>query len=631
MRLIDFNELPRTTRERFVRSLVSDSPAARPLCKRTSKPRSRLAWVVLVVVVVVAIVGLSQAHFGAAHAPVQDRRFLGGYVLFWAALGLALSMLARRRAIAGSLPFTPGVYVFPLDLVDARTRDLELHPLSELQALDPVHHTKGGKYTHSTLWFVFPTKSFAFEIRGLAAATQQLTAVQAARENLAAALQRGSLDELSPFDPFADARARSFEPAHDHGLLARGRPMWTRFIWALTVIVGLLGGVGWWRLRNWQSDEWAFRRLESDPDIALVDAYLHGGGLRAAEVKSVVLPRARLAEAKKEPDGAERAVAIERFLLAYPKSAVEEEARAALADALHADFLTQKTVSGLRAFIARWPDARDVPAANVKIRDLYRETIDDFQTHANAADKSVVPIVLGLLTYSEEQARPIEVRFRRRGAATLASADSLLAKGLLDDDGPTPGGNAEVSPHLGGPDASRREAALVVGLERSFATVFPAGVVALKLGPPLEEAEAPPPGTRPLADVSAPTIVIDYEVGWAGTTYVARDSRRRYLGVSVRFDLAVQIPNEARVLALSIKVEPPETFPIDDVTHDPIFQALVPPGPRSASSNDSGVYGVMLLRAFDQMAARMMSVVFEPRTAAARAPLDPGAPPVAAQ
>src|SRR5690606_22444062 len=120
-----------------------------------------------------------------------------------------------------------------------------------------------------------------------------------------------------------------------------------------------------------------------------------------------------------------------------------------------------------------------------------------------------------------------------------------------------------------------------------------------------------------LADVSAPTMVVDYEVGWAGTTYVTRDSRRRYLGVFVRFDLAIQVPKDARVLSFATKVEPAEAFPLEYVPEDPIFQALVPPptAPGAATSlEDSRVYGVMLLRAFDQMAARLMPVFFEPRT-----------------
>lgn len=222
VRSIDFNDLPRTTRERFVRSLVSASPAARPICQRVSKQRSPAGWYLLLVLAAAALGGLGCWRFGAIDAPVQDRRLLGGYVAAGAALVLSASMLARRRAIRGSLPFAPGVYVFPLDLVDARTRQLELYSLSELQSLDPVHHSHKGRYTHSSLWLVFPTRSFVFEARGQYTVDAQLAAVRRAREALAAATHRGTLDDLASLDPFIDARAQL--RAGERPRAARARP-----------------------------------------------------------------------------------------------------------------------------------------------------------------------------------------------------------------------------------------------------------------------------------------------------------------------------------------------------------------------------------------------------------------------
>jgi len=312
--------------------------------------------------------------------PVQDRRWLAFYITAWALIGLALAMLGRRSALRGSLPFQPGTYVFPLDLVDARTRELELYPLSELQSLDPVHHTKGGRYTHSTLWFVYPEKSFVFEIHGQDQAESQLHAVQNARQILMAAIQRGDLSELLPFDPFADARASNWMPMNDFGLLAKGRPGWTRFIWAITLMIGLAAGVGTWRARNHFSDQRVYARLEARPDIAQADSYVKGGGLRASEVQSSIIPRAKLAEAKKET-GEKRIVALDKFLKAYPKSAVEVEARALFRDALHEQFLAQTSVSGVRAFIQAYPSAPDAYQGQVKIKELYDQShvIRDFR------------------------------------------------------------------------------------------------------------------------------------------------------------------------------------------------------------------------------------------------------------
>jgi hypothetical protein len=620
VRQIDFNELPRATRERFIQSLMSDVPASAPLCRRTVRPRSKAGWYVLVVVALIAIGGLAVPRFGRLDAPVEDRRFLGGYVIASAVLGLGLSGIARRRALGGALPFTPGVYVFPLDLVDARTREIGLYSLTEMMSIEPAHHQKNGVYTHSNVWFVFSTESFTFEIKGREQADALVAKVQGARQIAASAIQRGALHELAALDPFAEARARNFDPAHDYGLLARDAPIWTRFVWAITIVSGLLIGVAAWRGRNWVSDARAFSRLQQKPDAVTAKAYLDGGGLHGAEVKNTILPRAQLIRAKAET-GLKRAEALERFLKEYPRSTVDAEARGALAEVLHTHYLAQTTVAGLRAFVLRWPAAADVTAARSKIHELYQETLADFRQHANVTDKSVVPVVEAMLAWAEERGTPLDVRFRRRMATTLAPTDKLLTKNLLDDDGPSKNGNAEVSPlFASAASTAAREATLVRGLERGFKRVFPADVVPLRAAAPLEDAPGKP--ALPLPEVPLPTIAVDYEIGWSGVTYVARDRGRRFLGLFVKFDVAVQVPKEPRVLSFSLKVEPPESFPVDaraDASAPRAPNEPSEPLPRSPHDDDH-VYDTMILRAFEHMSAALVNVFFEPRAAATRAP-----------
>jgi len=610
VRQIDFNELPRSTRERFVRSLVSSSPISAPICSRIVKRRSATVWYLLLAASLLALAGLAIPSFGSILAPVQDRRFLAGYVVACAVLGLSLACIAKRRALAGSLPFAPGVYVFPLDLVDARTRELALHPMSDLISVEPVHHQKKGVYTHSVLWLVFPADSFTFEVKSREKAEAIVARLQEARLAAIAATQRNELLSLASIDPFTDARARNFEPAHDHGLLARDAPIWTHFVWAITIVSGLVLGVAAWRVRNWQSDARAFARLLASPDEATADAYVAAGGLRVADVKSTVVPRARLDAAKAET-GEKRLEALDRFLRDHPGSAFEAEARAALTEALHAHFLAQTTVGGLRAFVARWPSSPDVPVARAKIAELFRATIADFRQHANTSDKAVVPVVEALLAWAEAHDDPVEVRFRRRAMTSLPGTEYLLGEGLLEDGGPVQGGNARLAPHFLVPPAiAARDAMIVAGLGRSLRGVFPADVIALRAGPPLEET-----AEMPLPEVTAPTFVVDYEIGWTGATYVARDRARRFVGLYVNVDVAVQVPREPRVLSFSLRVDPPETLPIHSR----------PAGRDGADveRDDERVYDAMLLRAFEDGAASLLPVFFEPSTAEARAPRQP--------
>ncbi len=614
MRQIDFNQLPRATRERFIQSLMSDTPASAPICRRTVPPRSVVGWYVLAFASFAAIIGLAIPRFGGLESPVEDRRFLAGYVVASALLGLGSSCIARRRALGGALPFPPGVYVFPLDLVDARTRELGLYSLTEAMSIEPAHHQKKGVYTRSNVWFVFGAASFTFEIEGRERASELVAKVQGARQIAVAAIQRNELHELAAIDPFAEARARNFEPASDYGLLARDAPIWTRFIWAITIVSGLGLGVAAWRGRNWASDARAFSRLQAMPDAAAGKAYLDGGGLHIGQVKHTILPKAQLITAMNET-GVKRVEALEALLKERPRGAVDAEARAALADALHAEYVARTTVAGLRAFVHRWPAAADVAAARAKIHELYQATLLDFRQHANVSDKSVVPVVEAILAWAEERGTPLDVRFRRRMAPTLGPTDELLAKNLLDDDGHAKNGNAEVSLHFASAEGrAAREAVFVQGLERGFKRVFPADVVPLRTAAPLEDLPGKP--ALPLPDVTLPTIAVDYEVGWSGVTYLARDRGRRFLGLFVTFDVAVQVPKEPRVLAFSLKVEPPESFPVeaeDRPANGPASGA--PPEPN----DDSHVYDTMILRAFEHMSAGLVNVFFEPRTATSRA------------
>lgn len=588
---------------------MSDAPASQPIVSKIVKARSAAPLWILFVLSILVVAGLAIPKFGTISSPVQDRRYLGGYVAATALFGFSLSRLVRRRSLAGSLPFVPGVYVFPLDLVDARTRELGLYSLTELNSLEAVHHQRGGAYSHSILWFVFPTASFTFEAQGQERADHLVAKIQGARQIAMSAMQRGELYELAAIDPFAEARARNFEPAHDHGLLARDAPIWTRFIWAITILSGLVLGVAGWRVRNWQSDAWAYKKLVAQPDVRAAQIYVNGGGLRAGDVKSTIIPRAQLSSARAITDGQKKADALEQFLKDYPKSAIDQEARAALADAIHAQFTEQTTVAGLRAFIKRWPASPDVPAAKTKMRDLYRETLADFHAHANVSDKNVVPIVDAILAWADENEAPIDVRFRRRSSSTLPLTDRLLAKNLLDDDGVAArNGNAEISPVWS--DLNTRESALVAGLQRSFRKVFPYDVVPLRVGQPLED--TPGKAALPLPDLTVPIFAVDYEVTWSGTTYLARDRSRRYLGLTVKMDVAVQVPKVDRVLSFALRAEPPDSLPIDD------GDTKLSDGTR----DDARIYDAMLLRAFESppAASKLALVIFEPKTALARAP-----------
>lgn len=611
MERVDFNDLPRTTRERFVRSLVSDSPVARPICQRVAAARTAGLWYLLVGSGAAALAVVTWIRFGAPDAPVQDVRFIGGYVGAWAAIALGLSMIARRGAIKGSLPFAPGVYVFPVDLVDARTRRLVLYPLTTLKAFDVVHHEGKGGYTRSTLRFVFPTTTFTFESKKRDRAEAEARAVEEAKAKIASVLATGgSLAGLAAIDPFADARARKFAPARDHGLLARGRPSWTQYIWVITVVAALAFGALSWASRNAFSDEAAFARISSALDVNLADAYAKGGGRRAAEVASVVVPRAALAAARQKSTPTERADALASVLQRFPRSGVDAELRAALAEAQHAVFTEQAGApAGLQAFVARFPAAADVPAAKKALAEIYQRALAEFTKRADTADRSSTSLVPVVLAYAEATGNPVEVRVRGHHAPSLAEADKYVASDAHRGESETVSGAVVADTAL--------QATLVVALERTLDRVFHAHVVPLRLGAPLD-GPAPIPGTPPLAEVTAPTIVVDYQASWGRATYASPDPRARFVGVVVSFDVAVQVPNQTRVIHFATTVDPPETLPFEYAVLDPAFAPILAATSSKDHTIDRHAYTAMLVRSFDQLASRWANAFVKPVTAASK-------------
>jgi hypothetical protein len=588
---LDFNLLPRISRERFIRALAADPPHVAPICSRREERRGTKGWYILIALSLGAAVAAGAMQFGSTSAPVQDRRFLAVYVVTCACLGLAVASIVRARVLADVLPFQAGVYVLPVDVVDASTKELGIFSLVELVSVEPVHHQRSGVYSHSTLALRFPETTFAFDVRGLAYADGLAMRIDEARESLTKAIQRGRVDDLHGVDPFAEARRRGFQPVDEPGLRAREAPIWARFVWAIALVSGLLPGVGVWRARNAISDERAFAQIASKPDEATANAYLRAGGLRGADVKRVVLPRLQLVAAQKLPSATERATAIEAFAKAHRGTELEAKANAALAAALHAVFLEQTTVPALRSFVSQWPAAADAPAAEVKVHALFLSTHADFTRHQNMTDKNLAPVIDALFAWAEAHPVPIEVRFRRRSIGGLAAADKLLAAGLLDDGAAAKNGNAEASPLFTGGELAIREAALVRGLQQCFRGLFPSDPFALKAGAQLEE-------TKPLPEVTSPTIVVDYDLGWNGVTYVAKGRQRRFLGVFAKLEVFVQVPKDSHVFSFTLKVTPPESFAIE------------------GAEDDARIYDAILVHGYDRTPSQLAPLVFEPRHAA---------------
>jgi hypothetical protein len=622
VRQVDFNALPRTTREAFVAALRSPHS---PLVYVDRTTTGAVSWwgILLLVVGGLGLLTLKD-NFGSAYGHRQGAPFLLGYVVGGFLLALAAIGILRHVILSRGLPYTPGRYVVPLDVVIAKTSTLEIYSMTDLLHLQPTHHYRNGIYSYTSLDFVFREgKSFSFTIPGQAFAEHCLARMRHGTQTIAEAARRQDLATLAAFDPFFDARARDFAPVSEPGPVAKPLPAFMRFRWAIAGALGVLLAVPTFFVRNYLSDEKAYRGLDDSTSTYTLEAYAHSGGRHADDVRRNLVPRAHLKKAVAEPRE-KRVEAVEKFLKDFPASVVEKEAQAALVAALHEEFLARTTVTELREFLKKWPSAADAPAAKAQIHALYEKTFADFKSKANPNDKSVVPVVESLVGWMEDnESPPLPVRFRRKSSPSLAAADKLLAKGLLDDDGQTKGGNAEVSGHFTEAKAIAREDAAVRALEHAFRQVFPADILPLKRGEALDDGEKVP------KSVTSPLIRVDYEVAWSGSTYVGRDSGRRFVGIAIKFDVSVHVPKQEKVLSFLMRVEPPETFKVDYTQWDSSYRSVMGKSSAGGGPSDAQVYEVMALRAFDQMSTKLKLVFFssaittaKPKPAAKRAPAD---------
>jgi hypothetical protein len=143
-----------TAQQRFIQcSRGRGTP--RPLLHDADQaPGTVAGWVLLAILAIAVLFGVALLGFGVLTPgrPPQSRIYwaidaaLIGVVLF------ALLSALRVRLVRGPLPFSPGFYLFPTDLVDARSAHLRLWPLA---ALTGVALQDGGASGRREVVFTF--------------------------------------------------------------------------------------------------------------------------------------------------------------------------------------------------------------------------------------------------------------------------------------------------------------------------------------------------------------------------------------------------------------------------------------------------------------------------------------------
>ena len=133
VRRIDFYKLSREKQERFLASTKGNAPPA-PIVQAAGDGGRSIRWAALSVAALIAFIVVYALKFGALGAPLAVHG--AHFIAIYAALAFVIPYGALRAVgswRAGKLlPFKPGVYVFPMCLLDAREKMLRIFAMTDL-------------------------------------------------------------------------------------------------------------------------------------------------------------------------------------------------------------------------------------------------------------------------------------------------------------------------------------------------------------------------------------------------------------------------------------------------------------------------------------------------------------------
>ena len=509
-RIVEFNSLPKSVRERFAALTIGTATPAPALAERTSTGTKIVGLIFLAALLGVFAAGAVGSGFGnwynqfAIHDPLY---VIFGYVPLFFLFFLVVLVIVHRRMMGSPYPFHPGRYLFPTDFVDARTGTLRIIPTRSLKDFKGTHMHTNNSYTHTQLNFVFEDATEQFIVRGQEAAQAATNAFWDSQKALSAAAQAQDWDAVAKLDPFAECRRTGkWEggTANDGGPRVKEAAPWYRRRYVIAAVAAIVLCPLIALVRNYASDEKMFATAKQFDTESSWGQYIDHGWRHIPEAK-LAQPIAAFREAKKDATVSK----MRRVLKTYPGSSVEADARAAL-------------------------------------HGLYMKTFADFQQRASTADARMLPFMRRLIDYLEKNdTSTVQVAFSPPSTGTLAQADAFFQREY------SRGGKTvePISKHFEPKSSGPRESSIVSRLNSAFASIFPTDVLTL------QQAAA---GSAPSG--KDPQILIAYVVGPSGKAYVSDDEQRVFVGIDVSFGMRMRIPSDANPFDFNLKVSPPERF-----------------------------------------------------------------------
>ncbi len=573
-RKINFYHLPRPVQERFAATTRRRAPPA-PLL---SAPASRkAAWVSLgaSAVLVVLAVALFEAGWGDASSPLALH---GGKMLavdgaLVAAVSYGVVRAAGILRALDTLPWRPGTYLFPASLIEATSARMRVWAVADAEAVERVSEPVSGLALRMRdgSRVVIPASRVEAE--------KAVASLASVREEFAQAIADEDPHVLAELDPLHDRALSS--PIGPTESMRPAVPVAKRFDWVIALLVGAAVGPALATMRNRSSDEAMYRSVVESSTADGFRRYLAQGGQHSGDVRDLLLPRAELREARAQGT----VEAIEAFVASHPGSKIGPEVDAALRHAMLGELEKARqvgTVTALDELARKHPGHKVGPELDAARHALYLAALAGWRKAARP-DPASDAFMQRLVASAEKIGPACAVRFRLEPSRSVNDADRSVQKHPL-----YPGPDALPSKYVSASALRPYEDRVGQAVAEAFAGVFPADVLLVRAGEPLD-ADAPAPA-------GVPALVVDYTLEWARANTVCQKPSTVFAGWVIEFGARFGVP-EGAPLALSVKAwRGAETWKVRRDVPREEFEAKV--------------YDVLIGGAFDQLQKKLLSTLF---------------------
>jgi hypothetical protein len=491
MQLVEFFAQRRSLQDRIIACLRGQLAPA-PLLSSPLQPKLPLHFVAITGVALFGTIALLVVGYGN-YASSWLRLGVWATVaiavlLFAAAFSLVFAFARKRRT--STLPFPPGVYLFPGALIDARSpamRTFNAEDIASAENIGAAVRVSGAGFTYT------------FACESPIAAENWRRDIS---ESMAAAKVTPKDDRVS-FDPLVAPRFDN--PLGATEALAPSAPLWTRVPWLPALLAACCVTPLLTFARNAASDSAGANKATTIGTPIALREYINNGSTAREQFERRLLPLAELGETEALAD----MPALLRFATQNPHSAIDHEIQAAIKRGYQREFdlaLRKGTLSALYKFAQQFP--------RHNLAGQYSSAVhEQFVTALARVTKGPLGArwLPALFAYAEQYRAPLDVAVEAFSEKGFATVDQALAK-VPEARGETaqPSRYFAVEPQATR-DSARRDAILRMlqrHLDPEFVTV----------------------GSNQGGNVKA-TLALRMQTEWSGLAFASRKPRAVVVGI----------------------------------------------------------------------------------------------------